>query len=139
MKNRIYISLLFTCLFGLMSCEKGQGKVENKTTYQVDHSDPSKVLQAVFDVAAGADAAILGNLCDPKGQNDGDTRRICDLAGGFDQEDEFVHYFQHAKLKGEARTENGMAYVPFLFGPQGDRDEEMELIERDGKWYLMRF
>ena len=139
MKNCYHFLLLIGCLSFFVACESGGGASVKSNSYQVDQSDPAKVLQAVFDVAAGAEASILGDLCDPKQQNDGDTRRICDLSTGFEQDDEFVQYFENAKLTGEVRTENSIAYVPFLFGPDGDREEIMELVERDGKWYLMSF
>ena len=31
------------------------------------------------------------------------------------------------------------ADVPFLFGPDGDQEETMVLIRRNGRWYLLQF
>lgn len=140
--NKLKYPLFFlACLLFVFSCERadGGGKAEKKESYKVDHSDPAKVLQAVFDVAKGADASVLGQLCDPMGQNDSDTRRICDLAGGFEPNDEFVLYFRNAKLNGGAMTDGKVAHVPFLFGPDGDREESMKMVLRDNKWYLSAF
>jgi hypothetical protein len=140
MKHFQFILPLIASALLLFSCnEEGSGSVENKTKYKVDHSDPAMVLQAVFDVAKGADPNVLAGLCDPEGQNDNDTRRICDLADGFAANDEFVLYFAHAKLNGPPLVEGTLASVPFLFGPNGDREEVMEMVERDGKWYLKSF
>ena len=134
-----YLLLLFACTTLVFSCDREGGQSGKKETYQVDHSDPTKVLQAVFDVAGGAEASVLGQLCDPMGQNDGDTRRICDLAGGFEPNDEFVLYFRNGKLNGDALIDGTLATVPFLFGPDGDREESMKMVQRDGKWYLSAF
>ncbi|MEM0999380.1 MAG: hypothetical protein AAGN35_20145 [Bacteroidota bacterium] len=140
MKHLLNSLAVFVLVAGIAACApKGEAEVENKTTYQVDHRDPSAVLQAVFDVAGGADPAVLGTLCDPLGKNDTDTRRICDLAGGFAPNDEFVQYFGHAKLNGDPIIDGTLARIPFLFGPNGDREETMEMVERDGKWYLKAF
>jgi hypothetical protein len=139
MKNLKSTLLLLALATVLHACNREGGSVENKTVYEVDHSDPVKVLQAVFDVAKGADAAVLGELCDPLGKNDGDTRRICDLSSGFESNDEFVLYFRNARINGEAVVDGTLASVPFLFGPDGDREESMELVQRDGKWYLSAF
>lgn len=136
-----YPLLVLACSCLIFSCERegGGGQSKKKESYQVDHSDPAKVLQAVFDVAGGAEASVLGQLCDPMGQNDQDTRRICDLAGGFAPDDEFVLYFRNGKLNGDAMIDGKVAMVPFLFGPDGDREESMKMVQRDDKWYLSAF
>lgn len=110
---------------------------EKKTT--VDFSDPVKVVQAIFDAAKNKDIVILTSLCDPKGENDGDTRRICDVAKDSKKLDEFVLWFSKGKVTGKAIIEDDRARVPFLFGPDGKKKEEMNLIKRDGKWYLYSF
>lgn len=106
----------------------------------LDHADPAQVVAAIFAVASGkSEAQVLSTLCDPTGENDSDTRRICDNATGFDPGGEFAMFFKAGKLNGEATIEGGVAYVPFLFGPKGDEEETMELVNRDGKWYLSQF
>ena len=81
---------------------------------------------------------MMKNLCDPKNENDGDTRDICQLKDEKIQK-EFVKYFKNGKLNGETQIDGDKAIVPFLFGPNGDKKEEMKLVKRDGKWYLYDF
>jgi tetratricopeptide (TPR) repeat protein len=104
-------------------------------------TSPESVVQAVFDAATSGDFASLQALCDPLGENDGDTQMICDLATDEANRDEFVQYFAAGKINGDAMTspDGEKAEVPFLFGPDGTSDETMELINRDGQWYLFGF
>jgi hypothetical protein len=97
------------------------------------------VVQAIFDAAKNKDIVILTSLCDPKGENDGDTRRICNVAKDSKKLDEFVLWFSKGKVTGKAIIEGDRAMVPFVFGPDGKKKEEMNLIKRDGKWYLYSF
>jgi tetratricopeptide (TPR) repeat protein len=104
-------------------------------------TSPESVVQAIFDAAKSGDFASLKNLCDPLGENDGDTQGICDLATDDTNREEFVQYFATGRISGDAQIspEGDKAEVPFLFGPDGDREETMGLINRDGQWYLFGF
>ena len=104
-------------------------------------TSPESVVQVIFDAAKSGDFASLKNLCDPLGENDGDTQGICDLATDDTNREEFVQYFATGRISGDAQIspEGDRAEVPFLFGPDGDREETMELINRDGQWYLFGF
>jgi len=105
----------------------------------VDHSTPTSVVETLFAVARGADASLLAGLCDPAGENDGDTSRLCELGTEHDGWGEFVEWFEEGVIDGEVQYEDGRATVPIQFGPDGTRSEEMVLIQRDGKWYLLSF
>ena len=105
----------------------------------VDHSSPSAVTEAVFAAARTNNASALSGLCDPKGENDGDTRKICILTTKHRKWKEFVRYFAKAKLRGKTMIKKNRAKVPFFFGPNGKRKEEMNLIRRGENWYLMSF
>ena len=98
-------------------------------------------MQVIFEAAKSGDFAPLKELCDPLGENDSDTQMICNLATDETNREEFVEYFATGKISGEARiSRNGAeAEVPFLFGPDGDNEETMNLINRDGQWYLSSF
>lgn len=93
----------------------------------------------MFDIANGAPAALLATLCDPEGQSDLDTRRICDQAKGFDPEGEFAAYFKHGKLLEGPIVAGDTASIPFSFGPGKPKRKMMTLIQRKGKWYLLAF
>jgi hypothetical protein len=102
---------------------------------------PEIVVQAIFDAAKSGDFTSLKDLCDPQGENDSDTQMICDLAADETNREEFVQVFAAGKLSGDAKIspDGTQAEVPFLFGPDGDSEETMELINRDGQWYLFNF
>jgi hypothetical protein len=106
------------------------------------HESPVAVLKAVFTAARTGELEPLAGLCDPKGENDGDTRNICALGGlapsaRFAQE--FKTYFAKGRVNGAPVISGDTAKVPFLFGPNGTKGEEMNFVRRDGKWYLMSF
>ncbi len=108
-------------------------------TSSVDFTDPVSVLQAVFAAAQTEDFAVLSSLCDPRGENDDDTALICAITADHPDKDSFVEYFAQAKVTGDAAIDGDRAEIPFLFGPDGDQEETMGLVQRDGKWYLFDF
>jgi hypothetical protein len=90
------------CLFfvlGFLTNAVALVNTEKKPT--IDFTDPVKVVQAIFDAAKNKDIVILTSLCDPKGENDGDTRRICDVAKDHKKLDEFVLWFAKGKVTGK--------------------------------------
>jgi len=102
---------------------------------------PEDVVLMVFDAASSGQFDRLADLCDPRGENDGDTQMICDLASDETHRDPFVEAFAKGRLLGEAQIspDGTAAEVSFAFGPEGDQEETMELINRDGPWYLHGF
>ena len=86
------------------------------------------VVQAVFVAAQTDDFDGLQELCDPQGENDGDTQMICDLATDSTNREEFVQFFAQGQLNGEVviSQDGNQAEVPFLFGPDGQQEESME-------------
>ena len=132
---RNIILLLIFGLFIFSSC--GDGK-KDTAAEGVDQSKPEAVLQAVFDAAKTQNFDMLKGLCDPKGESDGDTKRICELSDK--DKEQFVQFFATGKIVGEATIEGDNAEVKFTFGPEGQtKDETMKMIKRDGKWYLKSF
>ena len=101
---------------------------------------PEATLQKVFDVANSQEWTELSRICDPMGENDGDTRDICMLAeASKEKQAEFVEYFKTGKIIGKATIVGDKAEVHFTFGPNGDREETMNLVSRRGVWYLASF
>jgi len=105
----------------------------------LDFTDPISVLQAVFTAAQTEDFTVLSSLCDPLGENDDDTAMICDITADHPTKETFIEHFAQGKINGDAIINGDSAQVPFLFGPDGDQEETMNLIQRDGKWYLSDF
>lgn len=104
-----------------------------------DQSTPDGVVQAIFDAAKAKDASGLKGLCDPKGENDGDTKRICEVAADSKDWKEFLQYFSKGGIQGKARVDGDKAQVSILFGPDGLKPETFNVVRRDGKWYLSSF
>lgn len=119
--------------------------------FTVDHEDPSSVVKAMFYAAETGDFQILGNLCDPEGEGDEDTKTLCALSlykiagsrGSKATRQDFVEAFKNGKVSGQTKKRSDkygdFADVPILFGPNGDKKETMTLINREGKWYLSSF
>lgn len=106
---------------------------------EVDFTDPTSVLQAVFTAAQTENFAVLSGLCDPLGESDDDTAMICAITDDHPDKDMFIEYFATGKVNGDAVINGDRAEVPFLFGPDGDREETMGFVQRDGQWYLSDF
>lgn len=105
----------------------------------VDHRSPVKVTRAVFRAARTKNAQLIRRLCDPKGQNDGDTRRLCTVKLGTRGWQQFLKYFAKGRVTGKAIIRGSRAKVPFSFGPRGKRTETMNLVRRGRFWYLFSF
>lgn len=137
---------LLTYILSVEDVDKNKGAYILATTSDAPievapATSPESVVQAVFDAAISGDFGSLKEICDPLGENDGDTQMICDLAADDTNREEFVQYFATGKINGEVKIspDGSEAEVPFLFGPDGDREETMVLINRDGRWYLFGF
>lgn len=103
-------------------------------------ADPEAVMTAVFEAAKTKDYTILAGLCDPNGEGDGDTKQICSVAFAPEEtKNEFVQWFKYGQVIGKPVVVGDTAMVQFKFGEQGARDETMQMIRRNGSWYLMSF
>lgn len=130
---------LGVCLLGIAFILNACGENSSRK-FELDQNAPENVLNAVFVVARGEAApSLLASLCDPFSENDADTRRICDYGKGFDRDGEFAMFFESGKLNGEPSIDGNFAAIPFLYGPDGQNEDTMQLIRRDGKWYLYQF
>ena len=105
----------------------------------VDHRNPVKVTRAVFRAARTKNPSLLRGLCDPKGQNDGDTRRLCTVKRGTKGWRQFLKYFARGRVTGRPTIRGNRAKVSFRFGPRGKRSETMNLVRRGRFWYLYSF
>ena len=106
---------------------------------EVDFGDPKAVVGALFWAAAHDDDTHLASLCDPRRENDAETARVCALTRGSPDWGAFREAFARGKLSGEPRVTGDHAAIYFVFGPGVDQSETMELVRRDGRWYLKEF
>ena len=136
-----------------------EGKTQSTRTFIIDFKDPKSVVNAIFYAAQTKDFEILQCLCDPFGENDGDTRSLCTMSSLLAQTSEFggnaateqainqfVQMFQLGRLSGPITCEEieGIKYanVPFLFnhpGGENRSNESMQLVNRYGNWYFSSF
>jgi len=120
----------------LASCAK---EIQDPRSGDVDFRDPKSVTASIFYAAETGDAAHLAGLCDPTGAGDADTRRVCAVRPGSADWESFRRTFARARLNGEPRVSGDHAVLDFVFGPDGTRTDTMELVRRDGRWYLSAF
>jgi hypothetical protein len=64
---------------------------------------------------------------------------ICNMNADHPDVASFVTFFANAQIVGEPVIDGDQARVPVSVGSNGDQDETMNLIQRDGKWYLLGF
>jgi hypothetical protein len=114
-------------------------EIADPRSAQVDFGDPKSVTASIFHAAETGRTGHLRGLCDPTGAGDDDTRRICAMHEGAPGWDSFRQSFARARLNGEPRVSGDRAQLDFLFGPGGGDGETMELVRRDGRWYLSSF
>ena len=130
-----------------VAADKPKSRETQQTTERVAppapkdiHDDPLMVVQAIFDAAQSHDVSQLSGLCDPTGSGDGDTKALCNVGSQTQQvQDAFISYFQNGRIIGNAVISENRAKVKIKFGPDGTRDEEMNLVKVNGKWYLSDF
>ena len=113
--------------------------VEINAEIIIDFEDPASVLQAVFASAQTGDFTLLASLCDPEGENDGDTASICAVTAGHEDAPIFIEWFSTGQITGELIINGDQAELDFTFGPEGDQEETMIFIQKNGLWYLYSF
>jgi hypothetical protein len=131
------MAVLYSLVLGLsVGCEK---KIADPVRAEVDFGDPKAVIGALFWAAAHDDDTHLAALCDPRGENDAETARVCRLTRTSPDWAAFREAFARGRLSGEPRVSGDHAAIYFVFGPGADESETMELVRRDGRWYLWAF
>ncbi len=116
--------------------------VEYTEEEEVDPRDnPVWLVEKIFEVANTGAYYELYNLCDPMEENDGDTKSICQIANATEEEQSaFSGVFGTGTVTGEVIYVTKItAKVPVTFGYDSEVNEEMNVILRDGKWYLYSF
>jgi hypothetical protein len=127
----------------------------SETTNKVDpNSSPESVMNTIFQAANDGEVGILKFLLPPYDEQtneipcDGDCKGICnpgnegmkdELRGNYVTLDDFKEYFSKAKIIGSPTINGDDAEVNFVFGPNLERNETMNMQKINGKWYLRSF
>ena len=145
MKYKKLILISLTALT-ILSCNQSKSNTSSTTEKASevkeanDQSNPVWVVNQIFEAARNSKYESLLTLCDPNGGGDGDTKQICAVyLASKEEKDEFNSYFKFGQVIGKAVIAGDEATVQIKFGPQGNKDETMNLSKRDGKWYLRSF
>ena len=94
----------------------------------------------LFEAARSWDFSKLRNLCDPYGENDGDTRAMCLVEmQPRDIQSQFVENFKNARIMGEPKIYGESAEIEIATGSSSNYLQKIQLINRMGKWYLLSF
>lgn len=100
-------------------------------------SSPRKLAEAIFHAARSGNTGGLADLVDVDA--DIDAKLVAQAASDEGVREEFVRYFAKSQLKNEPVIDGEKATVDILFGPDGDKEETLEMVKKNGKWYLLSF
>ena len=130
-------------------------KNSSETTNKVDPNySPESVMNTIFQAANDGEVGILKFLLPPYDEQtneipcDGDCKAICnpgnegmkdELRGNYVTLADFKEYFSKAKIIGSPTINGDDAEVNFVFGPNLERNETMNMQKINGKWYLRSF
>lgn len=132
--KKILTSFLIVTII-LTACKGGSGK-----SSPGDQTTPTGVANMIFDAAKSGDYSQLKNLCDASLTSDGDSRKVCEVETGDEKyRASFKEYFSTGKVVGEPTIEGEEAKVKITFGPDGTKEETLNMQKKDGKWFLYSF
>ena len=98
---------------------------------------PQALAETIFDAARSGNYQGLALLIDINA--DGDSKMIAQAETDKTIQQEFQKYFAKGKVSADPIIEGEKASVNILFGPDGTKEETLEMIRKDGKWYLSSF
>ena len=134
-----------------INSEQNSGEITNKVD---PNSSPESVMRTIFQAAKTGEVGILKFLLPPYDEQtgeipcDGDCIAICnpgnesmkdELKGNYVSVGDFKEYFSKAKIIGTPSITGDEAKVYFVFGPNLERNETMNMQRINGKWYLSSF
>lgn len=126
MKSIVVFFVIMSSLFA--ACNTNSGDIQ---------TDPRSVAEAIFEAARSGKTEGLATLIDADADND--SKMIAQAATDKSIREEFQKYFSKAKVNGDPIIDGGSASVNILFGPDGTKEETFEMVQKDGKWYLVSF
>ncbi|MES2773268.1 MAG: hypothetical protein V4722_03740 [Bacteroidota bacterium] len=104
-----------------------------------DQTTPQGVAEIMFSSAKSGEFAALESLCNAAVDTDGDSKKVCEVAKDKEFQKSYVEYFSTGKVNGEPTVDGDKAEVKILFGADGTKEETLNMVKKDGKWYLASF
>jgi len=104
-----------------------------------DQSTPQGVAEIMFKSASSGDFSKLEMLCNDALDTDGDSKKVCEVTKDKELQKTFAEYFSKGKVNGEPTIEGDKAAVKIFFGPDGTKEETLNMVKKDDKWYLVSF
>ena len=102
--------------------------------------DPASVMKYIFESAKKGDFSNFRNLCDPYGEYPNELNQICFAEMMMDkQQAKLKADLENGRIIGKASINGDKAEVEFAFGPSSNQLEKMEMVNRNGLWYLGGF
>jgi hypothetical protein len=104
---------------------------------EINQDDPEMVMEGIFLAAKSGNYTGLDGICADNA--DGDCKSICSIAtADAKKKEEFKSYFSTG-ITTNTELNGSKATVEFKFGPDGKKDEKMELVLVNKKWYIQSF
>ena len=101
---------------------------------------PEGLMSYIFESIKAREFTNFRYLCDPYAENDSDVNAFCYVEIlSKESKEELFNNFKNARLIGDTIVNGDRAAVEFAYGPYTDKLESMELINRNGFWYLLSF
>lgn len=155
--KKIVLSILVLA-FILFSCNNGDSlnnyqvpeNIEDNSseTSSDPNASPSIVMSTIFDAAKTGEVGVLRFLLPPNDECDGDCKALCnpgnermreELGHNYIDLENFMLGFSKGKVVGEPLISGDEASVNFIFGPNLEANETMQMQKINGKWYLQSF
>lgn len=111
-------------------------KLKSRQTFDFQKT-PEDLMKYIFKSAKSGDFSNFRYLCDPYAETDMDVKSICYAELFMEQrKKDLTENFGAARIMGKPKIKENNAVVEFAFGPSSNRLEKMNLVNRNGYWYL---
>lgn len=134
-----------------INSEQNSSEIPNKID---PNSSPESVMNTIFQAAQSGEVGILKLLLPPYDEQrggipcDGDCKALCnpgnesmreELGGNYVTLGDLKKYFSKGKIIGTPSIKGNEAMVNFVFGPNLEHNETMNIQRINGKWYLSSY
>ncbi len=102
--------------------------------------NPVDLLNYIFESTKNRDFKNFRYLSDPYTEIDNSVKLICyaEILSTRQQEN-FITDFENGRIIGKPKIKNNTAEIEFAFGPYSDKLEVMNLVNRNGLWFLKSY